>query len=102
VYLAERGEIEAFISQMPLCEKLLEQNWSSSSYLALGVSFTMDIMIIMCWCIWKERNAWLFNGEDPSIDKCVATFKREFTMVIIHRAKDSKSEEMKSWQCNIV
>jgi hypothetical protein len=38
----------------------------------------------------KERNAWLFNGEDPSVEKWAATFKREFIMVI-HRAKSSKT-----------
>jgi hypothetical protein len=23
----------------------------------IGLSFAMEIIITMCWCIWKERNA---------------------------------------------
>jgi hypothetical protein len=29
--------------------------------------FAMEIIIIMSWCIWNERNGWLFNNEDPSV-----------------------------------
>jgi hypothetical protein len=27
--------------------------------------FAMEIIITMCWYIWKEWNACLFNNEDP-------------------------------------
>jgi hypothetical protein len=30
--------------------------------------FAMRIIITMCWSIWKERNARIFNTEDPSVD----------------------------------
>jgi hypothetical protein len=30
--------------------------------------FAMEIIIVMCWSIWKERNTWLFNNEDPSVE----------------------------------
>jgi hypothetical protein len=49
----------------------------------------VEIIIIMCWSIWIKRNSWLFNDEDPSVEKCKATFKREFAL-IIHRTKDSQ------------
>jgi hypothetical protein len=29
--------------------------------------FAMEIIIIMSWCIWNERNGCLFNNEDPSV-----------------------------------
>jgi hypothetical protein len=28
----------------------------------------MKIIIIMCWSIWKQRNAWIFNVEEVWID----------------------------------
>jgi hypothetical protein len=40
---------------------------------ALEVPFAMDITMVMCWCIWKERNDWLFNNED--LDHCKIRFK---------------------------
>jgi hypothetical protein len=27
----------------------------------IGLPFATEIIISMCWCIWKERNAWLFS-----------------------------------------
>jgi hypothetical protein len=66
----------------------------------LRVPFAMDIIIIMCWSIWKERNAWIFNNEDPQIERCRNTFSREFALVI-HRAKLSWSQNMQSWLANL-
>jgi hypothetical protein len=54
------------------------------------IPFIMKIIIIMCWCIWTERNAWLFNNEDSRIIKCIDHFKKEFDL-IIHRSKSSQS-----------
>jgi hypothetical protein len=55
---------------------------------SLGVPFAMDIIILMTWCIWKEQNGWLFTSEDPSVDRCLMLFKRDFALVI-HREKSS-------------
>jgi hypothetical protein len=44
---------------------------------------------------------WLFNGENPSVMKCKATFKREFHM-LIHRAKTSSvPSSMEEWLHNL-
>jgi hypothetical protein len=60
----------------------------------------MDIIIIMCWSIWVERNSWIFNGEDPSVQICKATFKRELALVIL-RAKSRHKEDLRSWLASL-
>jgi hypothetical protein len=60
----------------------------------LGVPFAMLIVMIMTWCIWKERNNWLFSNEDPSVEHCKLIFNKEFALVI-HRVKESRANEMK-------
>jgi hypothetical protein len=67
---------------------------------ALMVPFTMEIIMVMCLCIWKERNGWLFNNVDPSVEHCKTTFKLEFAMVI-HRVKARHVPDMKSWLASI-
>jgi hypothetical protein len=66
----------------------------------LRVPFAMEIIILMCWCIWSQRNAWLFQNEDPQVLKCKDHFKRESGLVI-HRSKRSRLDEMQSWLCNL-
>lgn len=44
----------------------------------LGVTFAMDIIILMTWTIWKQRNEWLFQGTDPSVQTCYSQFKEAF------------------------
>jgi hypothetical protein len=53
----------------------------------------MDIIIIICWSIWVEQNSWIFNGEDPSIQRCKATFKRELAFVVL-RTKSRHKEDL--------
>jgi hypothetical protein len=63
---------------------------------ALNVPFAMEIMVLMCWCIWTARNGWLFNGEDPKVDGCKQLFKKEFALVIL-RAKPRRVQAMQEW-----
>jgi hypothetical protein len=67
---------------------------------SLGVPFAMEIIVLMMWCIWKERHAWLFNNVDPSVELCKAVFKKEFALVI-YRAKERWVIDMKSWLHNL-
>jgi hypothetical protein len=46
----------------------------------LWVPFAMEIIILMCWSIWIERNRWVSNNVDPTVQNSKATFKREFTV----------------------
>jgi hypothetical protein len=63
---------------------------------ALKVPFAMEIIILMCWCIWSARNGWVFNAEDPGLDNCKQHFKREFALVIL-RAKPRRRQQMQEW-----
>ena len=62
----------------------------------LQVSFFMEIIIVMASCIWKERNDWLFQGIDPSVQSCRAHFFKEFNFVIL-RSSSSCSLAMQNW-----
>jgi hypothetical protein len=50
----------------------------------LAVSFSMNIIITMSWCIWMEQNDLIFKGIQPSLGNLC--FKKEFALVIL-RAK---------------
>ena len=62
----------------------------------LGVPFFMDIIIIMSWCIWMQRNDYIFRSIQPSQDHYRRHFDKEFALVIL-RAKSSIKEHMSSW-----
>jgi hypothetical protein len=62
----------------------------------LHVPFAMKIIMIMSWCIWKERNDWFFGNEDISVEHCMLIFKKEFTLYIyIYRVKEGRANDMK-------
>jgi hypothetical protein len=108
VHSANGGKSKTFIFQMLLCKELLAPNRSGGSHMAqiekgktrhirrsLNAPFAMEIIILMCWCIWIARNAWLFNEEDSSWVACKTHFKKEFAMVIL-RAKPSRVQQMEN------
>jgi hypothetical protein len=64
---------------------------------SLGVPFAMEIIMIM---IWTERNSWLFNSKDPTMQSWKIKFKQEFSLVI-HKAKEQHKDDMKSWLNNM-
>jgi hypothetical protein len=33
----------------------------------LQLPLFMEVFMIAAWCIWNERNAWIFNGKTPSL-----------------------------------
>ncbi|GJM87799.1 hypothetical protein PR202_ga03792 [Eleusine coracana subsp. coracana] len=59
-------------------------------------SFFMEIIILMNWCICVQRNEWLFNHKDPSLENCKDHFKQEIAMVI-HRAKGDLKQKLQQW-----
>lgn len=60
----------------------------------LNNTFYMDIIILLCWSIWKERNNWLFEGIDPTVDNCRRRFFSELNL-IVHRARKGHAEPLK-------
>jgi len=44
-----------------------------------GQPFFMEIFMIGAWCIWNERNAFIFNGKVPNFISWKAAFKKEVT-----------------------
>jgi hypothetical protein len=62
----------------------------------LQVSFFMEILILMAWCIWTIRNDWIFNEIDPLVQRCKEKFVSEFSLLLL-RVNPSKTLEMESW-----
>jgi hypothetical protein len=58
--------------------------------------FFMEIVMIGAWCIWKERNDFIFNGRIPSVSSWKVAFKKE---VLDHfcRIKPSLYQFVRSW-----
>jgi hypothetical protein len=52
----------------------------------LNVPFSIEIIILMTWSIWKCRNAWLFENKDPTVQHCKNEFTKEL-LLVIHRAR---------------
>jgi hypothetical protein len=67
---------------------------------SLNKPFAMEVIILMCWSTWSERNGWIFSNKDPRVVDCIATFKRELALVI-HRTKKSWVPELESWLCSL-
>ena len=69
--------------------------------LQLHVTFYLEIIILMCWCIWMQRNDFIFRGIQPSSANCHQHFKKEFALVIL-RAMNRHKESMTHWLGNFV
>ena len=67
----------------------------------LGVPFFMEIIIVMSWCIWMQRNDLIFKGIQPIVAACRRHFKSEFALVIL-RAKVRYQTSMSLWLDNLV
>jgi hypothetical protein len=58
--------------------------------------FFMDIFLIAAWCLWKERNDYIFNNAPPSL----ATWKRSFKAAVKEhfiRIKSSLHQSILLW-----
>jgi hypothetical protein len=62
----------------------------------LQVPFFMDIIILMAWSIWTIRNDWIFNGIDPSVERCKAKFVSEFSLILL-RVRPDSLPRMEHW-----
>jgi hypothetical protein len=64
--------------------------------LQLNVNFFMDIIIMLSWCIWMERNDFIFKNKQPDLSFVKERFKKEFACVIL-RAKETRKPHMSLW-----
>ena len=62
----------------------------------LNVPFFMEVIILMCWGIWMQRNDLIFKGIQPNQQNCRHHFIKEFALVTL-RAKDRLMTPMSSW-----
>ena len=66
----------------------------------LQVPFFIEIIIIMCWIIWKARNGLIFSQVQPSIQDSKREFKNEFVLLLL-RAKKKYSPSIGLWLKNL-
>ena len=62
----------------------------------LNVPFSMEIVILMNWSIWKTRNAWFFQNKAPTVQHCKNEFARELHLVML-RAKGRFDSTIPAW-----
>lgn len=62
----------------------------------LHVPFFMEIIIIMCWVIWKARNDAIFRQLPPCFQRLKADFRAELQLLLL-RAKRSYSPGFDPW-----
>jgi hypothetical protein len=65
------------------------------------VPFALELITIMCWSIWTERNAWIFGNEAPTVTSCRETFKRELSMVVL-RSRKRYTSALSQWLQSLV
>jgi hypothetical protein len=61
-----------------------------------ALPFFIEIVMIGAWCIWNERNAFIFNGKAPNISVWKRTFREE---VLVHfcRIKPTLHQSIRDW-----
>jgi hypothetical protein len=58
--------------------------------------FFMEVFMIGAWCIWNERNAFIFYGRAPNFNSWKAAFKKEITEHLF-KIKQSSHQSVHSW-----
>ena len=62
----------------------------------LVIPFFMEIIVLMSWSIWMQRNDSLFKGILSSPSNCLQNFRKELALVIL-RAKSKYKTAMSEW-----
>jgi hypothetical protein len=101
MHSSERGKTKTLILQMSFCQELLASNRATRRIeRSLNKPFAMKVIMLMCRSIWTERNGWLFQNKDSSVQVCILVFKRELALVL-HRAKKIWVPDLQSWLSNL-
>jgi hypothetical protein len=86
---------------MPICKELLAPPHGSCSFMVKTTESSKTHQTatkgsICDGAYYNHVLAWLFRNEDPTVDSCKATFKREMALVI-HRSKKKYAPAMEQW-----
>jgi len=46
----------------------------------INLPFLMDTIIIFCWSLWMQRNDIIFRGIQPTPDRCLQFFRKEWDL----------------------
>ena len=60
----------------------------------------VEVVILACWAIWKQRNGWIFNNVKPTFRGWKSCFVHEITMLTF-RAKSVDIPVLSSWIDNL-
>jgi hypothetical protein len=83
----------------------LQIDWSRGSdiqsYVAnarkdFGKPFFMEVMILACWHIWKQRNGKIFEHQRPTFAKWKCNFIHDISL-LQHRIKDRHRDSLLTW-----
>ena len=62
----------------------------------LRVPFFMEVIILMCWTIWKARNDKIFRQIDQNLQISKQNFRDEFQLLLL-RTKSSYHQGIDQW-----
>ena len=66
----------------------------------IGLSFSMELIILAAWALWITRNNCIFNQQTPNIQGWRDIFTREVSL-LTHRAKPSLKQLISTWLSNL-
>ena len=58
--------------------------------------FFMEVVILACWHIWKQRNGWIFENVRPSFNSWKRNIIHDISM-LEHRIKSKHVQSLKAW-----
>jgi hypothetical protein len=61
--------------------------------LAFRKPFIMEVVMLGCWNIWKQRNGLIFRFERPTFAAWKRAFVQDFT-ILGHRIKSKHHDEL--------
>jgi hypothetical protein len=62
----------------------------------IGRPFSLDIVVLGCWAIWKIRNDFLFKDITPNLYRCKKLFKEELAL-LVYKAKRKSYAGLADW-----
>jgi hypothetical protein len=57
----------------------------------------MELFILVCWCIYTERNDLIFKAIQPSTLKCRTNVIKGFNSMLLHGVKRRIEPFLVSW-----